>query len=258
MDAVARSGPSADGEHRAPHADGERRAPHAPTIPTEDALTLLAHDMRASLTVLRGFAATLNQRWRQMREVQISASLETMVERAEELLGLTEDFLEIARAESGRLDLQTAPVALPDLLEAAIARARVDFPHHRFVARFAGRIPPVVADPELISRVAGNLLLNAGKNAPPGSSVEVAAALDADAVVVSVTDHGPGIPREVVPFLFEKFPHRRPRGGGVGLGLYLCRLIVEAHGGRVWASSGEDRTTFAFRLGATACGDGGA
>ena len=113
-------------------------------------------------------------------------------------------------------------------------------------------IPPVRGDEDRLGQVLVNLLHNAVKFSPDGGPVRVSVRRDGEQVVVSVEDHGIGIPRAAQPRVFERFykvDRARVRGGGTGLGLSISRHVVEAHGGRIWVSSEEGRgSTFAFAI----------
>lgn len=213
----------------------------------DDALSLLAHDMRASMTVVLGFAHILRDGWGNLRATQIQASLDAIIRRADDVVAFSDDLLAMSRAEAGRLELWTEPVDLGDLLTEEIARMRGDDLDHVFHLR-TDPSPLAWGDRRRLGQVVANLLSNAARSAPPGTAIEVAARMTGDGPVVLVADRGPGVPPEVAPRLFQKFAGLRPHGGSVGLGLYLCRLIVEAHGGRIWTTRAGDRTIFAFTV----------
>lgn len=219
------------------------------TIDSGDALSLVAHDMRGSLAAIKGFAMTLRAKRHMLTSEQHDTFLSRIVDQADELIAFTDDVLDIARAEGGRLVLVREPCDFGALAAAALATARVRHPDHRFDVRAPGAYV-VDAEPRRISQVVLNLLENAARHAPPGSEIVVEIGRtqrgDGADVFVRVHDQGPGIPADARPFLFEKFS--RACRTSTGLGLYLCRLIVEAHGGRIWAIAGGPGATLTFVL----------
>lgn len=225
------------------------------TLPVEDALALLAHDMRSALAVIQGFALTLQEHWREMPETEVSASLRAIGRRSDYLLSFSDDLLDMSRAEAGRLTLERRLRDLAEVLDPVLERVRVAYPKHRFTVR--AHHAPLCAwiDGRRVGQVIANLLENAARSAPPGTEVEIDTHATDGGIAVTVRDHGPGILPEVRTNLFEKFPHRAgARGTSIGLGLYLCRLLIETHRGRIWVESSENGTVFGFLVPATAGG----
>jgi chemotaxis family two-component system sensor kinase Cph1 len=137
-----------------------------------------------------------------------------------------------------------------DLLENAVTHARplADAKHISLVLDL-NDAPKINADPRRISQVFSNLLGNAIKFTPEHGTVTVRARLSGEALSVTITDTGPGIPPEDLAQIFDRYRRSRASaGGGTGLGLYIARGIVTAHGGRMWAESSPHGATFAFTL----------
>jgi signal transduction histidine kinase len=213
----------------------------------EDLVSIVAHDIRSPLTIIQGYAELLlsrvkNQEWRDI--------LARIGSQSVHLAALASDILTMSRIERGALELERRPL---DLLQ--LMRSLAD-------ERFSGRVDltlgagldagpgvdggealaVVLGDAGAVSEVFDNLLTNAIKYSPGGTRVEVRVSRSADAAVqVAVSDRGIGIPAEDLPLLFQKFSRldgARQRGiPGSGLGLYICRWIVEAHGGRIEVES---------------------
>jgi signal transduction histidine kinase len=160
--------------------------------------------------------------------------------------------LDVGRLEAGREQPVLAEVPAGDLVD-GVVQALAGAAGRRGVAlrgAVAAGLPPVAVDRSQLDRVLTNLVDNALRATAAGGTVTVAARADGDRVVFSVEDTGSGIRPEVLPRLFEKFS-RAPGapGDGAGLGLYIARRIVEAHGGRIWARSEPGRgTVFSFSL----------
>lgn len=205
-----------------------------------DYVALIAHDLRTPLTAARGQAELLQRRSKRRGDNDDGGSLESIVANARRMEAMIQDLIESSQLESGGLLLRRTPINLSRLAADVVAqvvsaeeRLRI-----RVIAPAPG--PRVFADAARIERVLMNLLQNALKYSAAGAPVELEVRQAADEVVVSVIDHGAGIPVDLLPRLFQRFSRiRRVEAdpGGFGLGLYIARLIVEAHGGRVWAES---------------------
>jgi signal transduction histidine kinase len=155
------------------------------------------------------------------------------------------------RLESGQVELRREPMDLVHFLEEVLERDVPPDARARFRLEVVGPVPPVPVDSARVERVVTNLLTNALKHCPPGTSVTVRLVREPARVVVSVRDSGPGLKPEDAAHLFEKYyrTHAGRKTEGFGLGLYSCRLIVEAHGGHIWVESTPGQgATFAFSL----------
>ncbi|MDI1450229.1 PAS domain S-box protein [Polyangium sp. 6x1] len=208
--------------------------------------SVVAHDLRQPVTTILTLAGMVARssadptaRRRAERIVASTARLERMIG----------DLLDLSQLEAHRLSLVRAPTDVPALLvhviEASEARERV-------MLSIRGELPALSIDAQRIEQVAENLLSNALKYGKPGTPIEIVAEQRGGEIVVTVRNQGPGIPAEDMRALFERFQRGRARGSmikGLGLGLYIVRGLVEAHGGRVEAESipGET-TTFSFSL----------
>jgi NtrC-family two-component system sensor histidine kinase KinB len=205
-----------------------------------DYVALIAHDLRTPLTAARGQAELLQRRSKRRRDTDDGGSLESIVANARRMEAMIQDLIESSQLESGALLLRRTPIDLSRLAAGVVAQivAAEERQRIRIIAPAPG--PRVFADAARIERVLMNLLQNALKYSAASAPIELEVRQAADEVVVSVTDHGAGIPVDLLPRLFQRFSRIR-RGeadpGGFGLGLYIARLIVEAHGGRVWAES---------------------
>jgi signal transduction histidine kinase len=213
----------------------------------EDLLRALTHDIRSPLNVIAMNAALLSR---------TAGEGDPDVRRRTELIqggvaavdSMLRDLVEVAALESGQVRLTRATVdlaaligRLKDGLGGALpaSRVQVDVPD--------GALPPLHADPQRLERVLVNVVANALKYS--SGPVTIAARAHPGSVVVSVRDEGPGISPEDLPHIFEKYYRAsgaRPKEG-LGLGLYICRLLVEAHGGRIWAESERGRGS-TFRI----------
>ena len=215
----------------------------------------VSHELRTPLTAIRGSADLINKRYAPALDERGQTLASMLVRNTDLLIRLVNDLVDIQRIESGAAVLEVMSVAVEELVADAIALARQRADEASIVIRTELRASDAWADPERIVQVLSNLLVNAVKFSPPGSTITVSAALtdDESAVVFAVRDEGRGIPAEHLTAVFEPFEQVRredARGGkGAGLGLAICRAIVVQHGGRIWVESdGATGSTFRFTL----------
>jgi signal transduction histidine kinase len=216
-------------------------------------LSILAHEMRTPLTSIKGYCtALLMEETSFDREAQ-REFLEIIDEECDTLESLVQDLLESSIIDAGLLRLEFQPVMLPQLSRAVIDEIARRTDRHRFVVGFSEDFPIVDADPDRIAQVLRNLLDNAVKYSPDGRLVILRGASKENEVIISVADQGVGISPEHLNRLFERFfrvdSGLRRHVVGSGLGLPICRTIVEAHGGQIWAESKVGQgSTFYFTL----------
>jgi len=220
----------------------------------EEFISVVSHDLRTPITVIKGFAE-IHSRWLKKQEAPESErhAVETIETSARRLDRMVEDLLDASRIESQRLTLEKQPVDLSSLVREVADRLRTVLVPHRVRVEMRGVMPSVMADPGRIEQVLTNLLTNAAKYSPPETQIRVTVQARPREVMVSVTDRGPGIPSEDIPKLFTRFYRtkeaRAARPEGLGIGLYISRGLVEAHGGRIWVESEVGKgSTFCFSL----------
>jgi len=201
-----------------------------------DLVATVAHEFRTPLTSMRmavhilleGTVGPLNE-----SQLDLVAAAR---EDCERLQGIVEDLLDLSRIQAGKVEVSMTPLPAKTLVDAAVSRKAESALSAgvRLEERFEPPVLPVLADPERLPLVFDNLIENALRYSPPASRIEVAALPQQDRVRFEVTDGGPGIPREYQERVFERF-FRMPgaRGEGIGLGLYISREIVAAHGGEM-------------------------
>jgi signal transduction histidine kinase len=162
------------------------------------------------------------------------------------------DLMDLSRLEASRLELVRQSVDVPALVHAAAERAELETPERPFDVRVDGDVPPAHADPDRIAQVLENLLTNAVKYGHAGTPIRMRVGHDGDEVTVAVTNEGRPLGAEEIALIFERFQRTasaKLQGiQGVGLGLYITRALVEAHGGRIVAESTAGVTTFRFTL----------
>jgi PAS domain S-box-containing protein len=211
-------------------------------------LAAVGHELRTPLAVIKMHASTLLQQdvvWSPDEQRQFVSEIS---DEADRLAQLVSNLLDLSRIESGLLQLARMPCRVAQLVTRAIRR--LPEPIADLSVAISPNLPLLEVDEPRIEVVLHNLLSNA--QAYGEGAIRVTAEQDASAIVVRVSDNGPGIAPEELPHLFERF-YRAARGqqrrsGGIGLGLAICKAFVEAHGGSIWAESDEWGTTFAFSL----------
>lgn len=224
----------------------------------DDLTHMLIHDLRSPLGSILTSLALIQQVAKpgQPLEPDILELLSLAQSSGQQLLRLINQLLEIARLESGAVPLNRQPSPPADLVQASLERQRAaaEAAAVTLVSEVAPGLRPLAVDPELIGRVLDNLVDNALKYSPDGGTVRawVRPSTIRGLVVFGVRDEGPGIAPEEQDRLFQKFQRirgQRARRGGTGLGLAFCKLVVEAHQGKIWLDSAPGAgSTFAFSL----------
>ncbi|MEU0135915.1 PAS domain-containing sensor histidine kinase [Streptomyces sp. NPDC006296] len=201
-------------------------------------IATVAHELRSPLTSVKGFTATLLAKWERFTDDQKRLMLETVDADAHRVTRLIAELLDISRIDSGRLELRRQPVdvsaAVERHVQALIATGQAP---GRFLVRTRQPLPALWADPDKVDQVLGNLLENAVRHGEGTVTIEIAPApapgkSDEPGTAVTVSDEGPGIPEESMGRVFTRF-WRGSKRGGTGLGLYIVKGIVEAHGGTI-------------------------
>ena len=216
-------------------------------------LAMVSHELRAPLASIKGFATTLLRRDVEWDGNAQREFLEIIDQESDRLTGLVDDLFDGSRLMLGEYPIEMEAMSLGDLLDEAVAQATTRAPAHRFVASVPAGLPLARADERRIRQVMHNLLDNASKYSPEGSIIRIEARAQDDDVVVTVRDQGPGIAADEQGLIFEPFYRgqatRGSRQKGLGLGLAICRGIVDAHGGRIWVESTPGRgAAFHFTL----------
>jgi len=213
-------------------------------------LAALSHDLRTPLTILVGLAESLAMTKPPLSPDQ-SDTAAAIQDEARRMSALVGNLLDMARIESGDVTLNLQWQPLEEVVGAALDSARGMWNGHRVEVHLPRDLPLVRFDALLIERVLVNLLENASKYTPPGSTVTLSAEVAADKLKVAVTDDGPGLPLGSEERVFQKFTRgdRESATPGVGLGLAICRAIVESHHGKITATNRPaGGVTFAFTL----------
>jgi two-component system sensor histidine kinase KdpD len=203
-------------------------------------LSAVSHDLRTPLGTITGAATTLRD------EAELSAStrtelVESIVDEAERLERLVSNLLDMTRLESGGLALRRDWVPLDEMIGSALTRLEARLEDRNVTVSIAPDVPLVSVDPVLFEQVFVNLFENAVKYTPKKTPIEIMARREGDRVEIEVRDHGAGLPKDAEMRVFEKFFRDSHIGvSGAGLGLSICKGIVEAHGGTIRAENCAD------------------
>jgi signal transduction histidine kinase len=225
----------------------------------DEFIGIAAHELRTPLAVVKGFAQTLivqtaHGKGPELADWQLEA-IKDIDQATSRLVELTEDLLDVTRLQAGRLQLQFEPTDLVALVQRIVKRFRVTTERHQIAVETAEDNIVVTIDPRRIEQVVSNLIGNAIKYSPAGGNIEVTVLEDkrANTALLSVHDYGIGIPAYQQSRIFSRFMRADNANahniGGTGLGLYLCRELIERHDGRIWFESVEGQgSTFYVSL----------
>jgi signal transduction histidine kinase len=214
-----------------------------------DLVSTVAHELRSPLTSVKGFTATLLAKWTRFTDDQKRVMLETVNADADRVTRLITELLDVSRIEAGRIEIHRQLVDIPHRAEKIVAgRVAAGDPPERFRVDVPSELPETWLDADKVDQILGNLVENAVRHGAGTVTIVVQpadtlgpravsrAGAQATAVAVSVRDEGDGIPPELVPRIFRQF-WRAKRRGGAGLGLYIVKGLVEAHGGSITVQS---------------------
>ena len=220
-------------------------------------LGMVSHELRSPLAAIKGSAATVLHASTPFDAAEMLQFFRIIDRQADRLRDLISSLLDITRIEAGILSLTLEPVSLVHLADEARSTFLSGGGRHRVDVDLPVDLPLIAADERRVVQVLGNLLVNASRYSPDSSVIRVSASRveGSPHLAVSVSDQGMGVSADQLPHLFKKFSRaggdgEERRGDGAGLGLAICKGIVEAHGGRIWAESeGEGRgTRFTFTI----------
>lgn len=208
----------------------------------DERIAIMAHDVRTPLAVIMGCTQVLRDRWPSLEDKERRRLLESISRQAGGLLGLVQDALEVASIETGELRYDIRPLDMAELVRCLVADLCAADDDLNVVVRVPEELPKALGDEQRHREILFNLLTNAMKFSPRGEPIEVELDVDAEMLTVSVTDHGIGIEPEDVRRIFAKFSRVEQLDGdglaeGYGLGLYICKSLVEAQGGNIWVES---------------------
>jgi len=199
----------------------------------------ISHDLRTPLSSIVGASSSLAEDDARLDQRARRELARTIYDEAQRMTTLANNILDMARLEAGAVSLHRDWVPLEEVVGSVLTRLRARLAGRPLDVRLPRDLPLIKLDAVMIGQVLVNLLENALKYTPQGTPLEIEAEIAPGEVTIAVADRGPGIPAGLEERLFDKFYRAAPEGAqsGVGLGLTICRAIVEAHGGRIWAEN---------------------
>ncbi len=216
-------------------------------------LSIVSHELRTPLAIIKGYATMLVRYDKRIGHNERNAYLRSIDRASERLVELIDRLLDMSRLEAGLLNLQKRPVRILPLLQDMVREAQLTAPGHNIMLETERRLPRLNIDARRIRQVLDNIVNNAVKYSKEGTGVVVQARRVESELLISIADQGIGIPAEDLPNVFDRM-HRIERRQaqdirGAGLGLAICKGLVEKHGGRIWVESEVGRgSTFYFTL----------
>lgn len=232
----------------------DRTAEYTPEEESMDFIALAAHELRGPITVIRGYLEILSQELNSLLQPDQQILIDRLQVSAEQLSGYINNILNVSRYDRNHLTLHLHEEHLMDIIKNLVPdfALRAKTQNRKLTFYVSDQLPTIAADTSSLSEVINNLVDNAIKYSKEGGEVIISAQPNGNFIEVMVQDFGIGMPESVVGNLFSKFyrSHRsRQQVSGTGLGLYICRAIVESHGGTIWARSVEGQgSTFGFTI----------
>jgi len=206
-------------------------------------VSIVSHELKTPVALIKGYVSTLRRDDVQWDPEIMGESLQVIEEEADRLTRLIEDLLDASRLQAGGMPLKRSDIAMKSMAERLAERFQVQTEDHQIIVDLPDDLPVVMADEIRIEQVLSNLISNAIKYAPDGK-ITINGCGRPQEILICVADEGPGIHTGDLPHIFDRFyrsPETSRKTKGAGLGLYLARAIIEAHGGRIWADPKPDK-----------------
>jgi K+-sensing histidine kinase KdpD len=239
-----------DAFEKASIAEGLRRSEKLKT----SLLDAVTHDFRTPLTSIKASVtmliedAHLGKSERSLDSHGRAELLEVINEETDRLNTFVESMVELARFQAGKTELRRSSATAEEIVVKAAKRAKSFRDGHKLKSRVEPSLPTMSVDSRYIVEAVYNLIQNAAKYSPPGTTIEIAASRHNNEIRFVVEDEGPGIPESERDSVFERFYRGGNEEKGLGMGLAIVRGIIEAHGGKIWVESGKKGTKFVFDL----------
>jgi len=203
-------------------------------------VSVVSHELKTPVALIKGYVSTLRREDASWDREIVQDSLAVIEEEADRLTDLIENLLDASRLQAGALSINLSDVDLSALTRRIAERFQTQENSHRISVSFPANFPVILADEDRISQVLSNLISNAIKYSSGGGEITIRGQVHPQQVVICVSDQGPGIAAGDIPYIFDRFYRSQDasrKTKGAGLGLYLARAVVEAHGGRIWVDS---------------------
>jgi signal transduction histidine kinase len=218
-----------------------------------DLLATVSHELRTPLATIKGYSTLILDYYARLDPDETKDYLRSIDMSTDRLAKLVDNLLDTSRMDSGLLKLEKSPTNIVQLIKGVVTEASVRADRYYISVKPTRRLPKVNIDAKRIRQVLDNLIDNAVKYSLPEKEIVISAVKSGNELLISVTDHGPGIPAGELTNIFQRMYRIEQRlysgADGIGLGLYICQRLVQAHGGRIWAESTPGQgSTFKFTL----------
>lgn len=200
-------------------------------------ISVISHELKTPVALIKGYVGTLRRDDAVWDRSVVQDSLAVIEEEADHLTELIENLLDASRLQAGALKINHADVSLEALARRIVERFRTQTSKHTFSMDLPADFPVIMGDEDRLGQVFNNLLSNAIKYSPDGGEIHIGGQVRPEQVVICVSDQGPGVAPEDIPHIFDRFYRSQQatrNTKGAGLGLFLARAVIEAHGGRIW------------------------
>jgi PAS domain S-box-containing protein len=200
-------------------------------------ISVISHELKTPVALIKGYVGTLRREDANWDREVVSDSLAVIEEEADRLTGLIENLLDASRLQAGGLSLSPADVDLKLVASRIATRFQTQSSLHNIEVDFPDNFPVINGDETRLVQVLSNLVSNAIKYSPEGGEIRISGQVRPTHVIICVSDQGPGVAPEDIPHIFDRFYRSsiaKRTTKGAGLGLYLARAVIEAHGGRIW------------------------
>lgn len=200
-------------------------------------ISVISHELKTPIALIKGYVGTLRRDDVSWDSDIVQDSLEVIEEEADRLTNLVEDMLDASRLQAGGMPIHLSDLDLAKLTVEMAERFQSHAEDHHIVVQFPANFPVILGDEDRLKQVISNLISNAVKYSPEGGEIHISGQIRGEQVIVCVQDEGLGISQEDIPHIFDRFYRSEEAARttqGAGLGLYLTRAIIEAHGGRIW------------------------
>ena len=200
-------------------------------------ISVISHELKTPVALIKGYVSTLRREDATWDKEVVKDSLLVIEEEADHLTEMIENLFDASRLQAGGLSINLSDVAINLVAERIAERLQTQTNLHKIKLDFPPNFPVVMADEDRITQVISNLISNSIKYSPEGGDIRISGQVQPEQVIICVSDEGPGISPEDIPHVFDRFFRSgdvKKTTKGAGLGLYLARAVVEAHGGRIW------------------------
>ncbi len=200
-------------------------------------ISVISHELKTPVALIKGYVGTLRREDANWDREIIKDSLAVIEEEADRLTGLIENLLDASRLQAGGLSINPSDANLHKIADRIAERFKTQSSVHNIVVDFPEDFPIVTGDETRLEQVLSNLVSNGIKYSPQGGEIRITGQVRPAQVIICVSDQGPGVAPEDIPHIFDRFYRSsiaKRTTKGAGLGLYLARAVIEAHGGRIW------------------------